>query len=456
MAAPHGSARSLTVFAWLWAAATLFHLASYRLADDSAADLALAAAAVLTLLRPGSSARFLALLATQLVELWIALPNVANHWLFTGIASLTLLLAAAQQAVARRTPRIDRGALWAAAAPVVRLELVLLYLLAFFHKLNRDYVDLDASCASYFLAALESRFPWLPDGPALRAGFVLGSLAVELAVPVLLLSRSRRELGILVGALFHVLLPLSPFPPQGVYNFSAMLFASYFAFAPASRVERLEALRPIVWLREQALRPGLGGAAWLGALCGALLVLAPAALWLAYAIALLLLFLASRPASGERPEPVRPVVALGSGSLWLGPALVLVTGLSPYLGLKTETSFAMFSNLRTEGGASNHWLVRKPLDLFGLQGDLVRVVASRDRVLASYAETGQLLTWLEFRDYLQSRKSVEVTYVRGREPARTIERLGDDPRLREPVPYLVRKLVRFRPVRLTSPVECVH
>ncbi len=451
-----GSARALSVFAWLWAAATLFHLASYRLFGESAADLALAGAAVLTLLRPASTPRFAFLLAAQLVELWSAMPYVANHWLFTGFVSLTLLVAMAQQALSSRVLRIDRDRLWAAAAPVVRLELVLLYFLAFFHKLNRDYTSLDASCASYFLSALETRFTWLPEGPALRAGFVLGSLAVELAIPLLLLSRSRRELGILVGVLFHVLLPLSPFPPHGVYNFSAMLFACYFTFAAAARVERILELRPVGWLRDESQRPGLGAAAWLGVLCAAGLVLAPAWLWLAYAATLLLLFLASRSGLRESPEPVRPVVAVGAGASWIGPALVLLTGMSPYLGLKTETSFAMFSNLRTEGGASNHWIVRKPLDLFGLQGDLVRIVAARDRLLASYAASGQQLTWLEFRDYVQSRPRADASYVRGSEAPRSIKRLEDDPRLLEPVPYLVRKLVRFRPVRLASPVECVH
>lgn len=53
---------------------------------------------------------------------------------------------------------------------------------------------------------------------------------------------------------------------------------------------------------------------------------------------------------------------LGSVLLPLLPAIfVFIVSASTFLGVRTYPSFAMFSNLLLEGGASNHWVVRAPL-----------------------------------------------------------------------------------------------
>ena len=41
-------------------------------------------------------------------------------------------------------------------------------------------------------------------------------------------------------------------------------------------------------------------------------------------------------------------------------AFLFAVSASTYLGARTYPSFAMFSNLRVEGGSSNHWVVRAP------------------------------------------------------------------------------------------------
>ena len=37
-------------------------------------------------------------------------------------------------------------------------------------------------------------------------------------------------------------------------------------------------------------------------------------------------------------------------------AFIFLVSASTYVGVRTYPSFAMFSNLRVEGGASNHWV----------------------------------------------------------------------------------------------------
>src|SRR6266704_2162953 len=65
----------------------------------------------------------------------------------------------------------------------------------------------------------------------------------------------------------------------------------------------------------------------------------------------------------------------GVALTWLIPLIALGNGVTPYLGLKTVANYSMFSNLRTEGGQTNHLLI--PAGQFFLaeyQTDLVRVV----------------------------------------------------------------------------------
>ena len=54
----------------------------------------------------------------------------------------------------------------------------------------------------------------------------------------------------------------------------------------------------------------------------------------------------------------------------------LITCLAPYLGIKTHSTFSMFSNLRCEGGISNHILFRAWMQPFGFLADMVTVTAT--------------------------------------------------------------------------------
>ena len=64
----------------------------------------------------------------------------------------------------------------------------------------------------------------------------------------------------------------------------------------------------------------------------------------------------------------------GAALAWLIPLLALGNGATSYLGLKTVANYSMFSNLRTEGGQTNHFLL--PAGRFFVadyQNDLVRL-----------------------------------------------------------------------------------
>jgi hypothetical protein len=135
--------------------------------------------------------------------------------------------------------------------------------------------------------------------------------------------------------------------------------------------------------------------------------------------------------------------------------VVFLNGASPYLGLKTEHSFAMFSNLQTEGDEWNHLIVPPAVQVFDLQDDLVEIVESSDAHLTDLGQRRLKKVWLEFRRYLLYRPDTSVTYRRGGVEYR-VQRCGDDPALSEPLPLLVRKLFWFRSVSPADENHCKH
>ena len=79
-----------------------------------------------------------------------------------------------------------------------------------FHKLNADWFDPSVSCGAIFYAREREVFPFLPASPALAALSIHASLGFEMAIPLLLVFRSTRHLGILAGMLFHWILATNP------------------------------------------------------------------------------------------------------------------------------------------------------------------------------------------------------------------------------------------------------
>lgn len=158
--------------------------------------------------------------------------------------------------------------------------------------------------------------------------------------------------------------------------------------------------------------------------------------------------LASRRGAVEPALFPERSLGLGRPVLLAGVLLLIVNGLSPYLGLKTDSSFEMFSNLRTEPGAWNHLLVPETARLFGYQDQLVRVVASNDPALLARGAGGTQLVRFELDRYLRSHPAAVVTYTTG---------TGSPPRTAGPlVPEvtLLERIAVFRDVPPPGRPQC--
>jgi hypothetical protein len=143
----------------------------------------------------------------------------------------------------------------------------------------------------------------------------------------------------------------------------------------------------------------------------------------------------------------------------LGPALVLLFGLSPYVGLATMHSFSMYSNLKTEGPHGNHAFLGSRLELFGYQRDLVEIRSSSVPALQAFADRGWAIPWVGFvrlvQEHAATATPVAVAYARG-DRVREVLDAAHDPELGAPLSLFERKLLGMRPIEIEGPRRCTH
>jgi len=181
---------------------------------------------------------------------------------------------------------------------------------------------------------------------------VFGTVCIEAMIPILLCFEQTRLWGLLLGIAFHFILAL-----MGIVNFSIFMYTGLLAFL--SPTELYAALQPVAG----------ANAAWLAGAC--LMFLLIVWRWTPRKAAANCDYVYRKPAwiiqsafaclSGcFLYAIVMALQAPSSALLWrtldhhqqsilsIVLAAFFFNGLGPYLGYKTEFSFAMFSNLRLE------------------------------------------------------------------------------------------------------------
>jgi hypothetical protein len=457
---------ALALFSVMWALAALWHLLGNPLNGPAWGQAILVAGVGAVLLRPGATLPLGLLAIGGLVSVWTEAPLLGNHWLLAGFVDVAILLALVTGLVRRRvTDRID---LANRLFPAARLCLLGFYCFAAFAKLNSAFFDRTVSCATFYfdestdslgLSGLQ-----LGGTAWLQRAVILGTVTVELSIPLLLLLRRTRLVGVVVGLAFHAVLALDR--SHQFFDFSSTLVALFVLFLPPLAgswvVERVGSIRARLALRDEQL-PGRVHLALAGVpiVVGVLVVIdgltAELAVdvgwwpWQLYAVGVIaatVVFVRQHRTSGERL--LRPHHALFA----LVPVLVVLNGLTPYLELKTGYGWNMYSNLRTVDGESNHLLVRRTFPLTDEQEDVVTILETSSAALGRYAANGYGLTWRQLRTYLSQHPKVSITYQRGGETV-ALRHASDRPELVEPVPSWRQKVQLFRAVDLRSPERCV-
>ena len=156
-------------------------------------------------------------------------PGYPNHWLLAMCMNAGVLLAAMRLAVVKRTLSLDFRAVFDDFVPPMRVMLLLLYFWATFAKLNTGYFTPQTSCAVWELEMILAPFPALASSSVVQWLGIVGSVATEGAIFVLLLVPRYRVAGIVLGGAFHLMLSIKAY-----HGFISILFAQYFLFTPES------------------------------------------------------------------------------------------------------------------------------------------------------------------------------------------------------------------------------
>ena len=271
-----------------------------------------------------------------------------------------------------------------------------------------------------FYAAQLERLSFLPHGNATEMVSIYAAIGTEAAIPLLLAFRRTRVAGILVGSIFHVFLAINPL--DRFYNFSSILLAVFSLFAPASVIDsapRGPALQ-VVYAHDPGGNPcGFVLQRWLPSSPSAASIRSSSS---GMSTRHRHRLLRGSPAARAAPPLGIPILRDPRTAPARPSIVVFLNGLTPYVGLKTEIAWAMFSNLRTEGDRTNHFLVPARLQAFDLSARSRAVTSSSDRILDLIARKGQLVPYFEVR----RRPSASVSYVRNGVEYR-FARVSDDP-----------------------------
>ena len=245
-----------------------------------------------------------------------------------------------------------------------------------FHKLNPDYFSHELSCGVVQWQRFVQKIPFLPQSSWTLNAVTIGTVALELLIPVGLVVQRTRTTTLLFGLGFHFVLGV--FYPR----FSMFAFAGLSLFLSSTHRDALVALvdRVVPSPPNKARTTAAIVAALLGVVLhltrpssGVRIGMKPEVLaWLVVGFLLLAGFLWTwRNATAES-------LGLRAGIAWVVPCLLFINGATPHLGIKNGAAFNMYSNLATEGGISNHALIPSGVQISGTLADMVHIDETND------------------------------------------------------------------------------
>lgn len=463
----------------------------------------------------------LVLVPATLQPLLTEFPDVANH-VNVEIACSVMLLVAIGYSIAHRDRFPTDDDCFELVRPVLQVTMVALYVMAGFAKLNTDFLNPAVSCVGDMMHDLRSvagiRVPLLhlPAGPFLIAGIGLVAAALVTARGT---GRAVRPVtragtfGLIVapGVLSLGLAPVTPARAAalailamscvvilwelvggmlltvprfqgpllafcwimhatlsfiGFVHFGALAFAMLFTFLPAQYMDLTTREVRLPLLNRPAPRSFVGFAiAVLAGIVSGLNERLPAAILFNVAT-LVMLWPVLRSLAAQAPLPAWPGTPIGNrltpAWFYALPALLVLHGLTGYVGLRTAGNFTMFSNLRTEGPHSNHLLLgSNPLKTWGYQEDVIRFTALDKRLSPPSYEgqslVGQELPVVEFRKWIyrwtEAGAVVPMSFAYQGE-VYSSPNIVTDPTWRTPERTWAMRLMDFRVIQPEGPNRC--
>lgn len=400
------------------------------------------------------SVNALAFVCVYLIDSPISSNNLTTAFFFAVVVLAVYL----KEMLHRPHIDLSREDRFIAIAGPARWLLAGLYFYGIYHKINADFLDPTVSCAVVLYQTLAVHIALQDFAPGHYLAIYITFIIEAVAMVALFIPRLK-ALGMLIGLPFHIIIGFSGYAYYK--DFSTIVLVLYALFLTKSSVE----------FGVSRIANSVGGQATAARL-GRLVLFAFVAIY----------FVAS--GAFNDIHNLRPThkgfvsffafytfifyvfVALSLGKLsnkdthyhwnWLYiiPVLFFLNGMSPYLGLKTKSSMAMFSNLHTEGGQTNHLLTGRLPGTFTYQENPVVVESSNNSGFDSvFAKDGKALVRYEFDKILSLNPDLKATVT-----TREGTRITDESWVNtyENTNWLLQKFLVFKPVDFNRPKVCTH
>lgn len=420
-------------------------------------------ASALTILFPRKTWAFIGLAACTVLLYAVRLPVASNNKTITTVFDLCILLSACM--LAAKGP-LNRQELFESLRTPARLLLAIMYFYGIFHKINSDFLDPTVSCAVGLYKPLAQPFG-LEDNLIGRYLAIWSTFVIEGIAIVALFWRRWFAIGLTSALVFHYIIPISAY--SWYMDFSSLVFALYMLSMPrdaSAKIYEIVYRHVVEPLRSAFGRVGIlapvGAMLFAATLVVLLLGLAHPgrpALMLLHSI-----FILTWAVVGGIAMTVMVYVAMlylpyhgprqsSPKWTWIIPTLFFLSCLSPYVGLKTESSINMFSNLHTEGGTTNHLMFDRPPYLFNYQADVVQVVESSSPSLTAAARQGRMSVLFAVEEFLRRHPDQWATF---RHNGKLVQHATAATLAPHTSSWLERKFLIFKQVDPNRPKVCTH
>jgi hypothetical protein len=463
---------SLIIFAAMWGMAMLFSGASHSAIlmglkgrAPQILDLIVMANALYVMWKPSRLGALVSLSSAMCLVYFMRVPVSSNNQTIALYMNLSIIAV-----VGFTSPVAGAGRhtlIYERLRFVAKSLLAIMYFYGIFHKINSDFINPSVSCATELYIPL-TRPLGLGDSDVGRYLAIYSTFLVEAVAIVCLYVRRLFWLGLVLSLPFHYVIPISAY--SWYMDFSSLVFALYMLSMPRASATSLYTSMASFIRHVTQLRPGAAGLVAFGAtlITGAAFatylslsfsgrpayILWHSAWLVAWAVlggAAMIFIIRAALVSMAHWEfsPVRP------RPWWLYgiPVVLFVSCWSPYIGLKTESSIAMFSNLHTEGGSTNHLLFSTPPYLFPYQQKTARIIDSSSEKLRRQGASGNYLVEHDLALRIIGNPKEWVTYVID---GKTYHHVTAATYTGYRPNWIETKLLDFKPVDWDRPKKCTH
>lgn len=460
---------SYKIFPFLWAISILFQLCSCYyfplnlLQTPPTAigivELFLLLVSLLIIFRPHSIYLLISAAILIIIDSTLALPALPNHRSLTAFISIAIIISSL-----KHRKNLSLETVLKDIAGIIRFFVFTLYFYAVFHKLNSDFLFSNKSCAQILYNDINSLLKVLPENSITLSLVPWITILTEGILPIILFFSKTRNFAILVAIVFHFFLSIDP--ATNYTDFSSTMYPLLVFFLSddfliKSKVNLNSFLRSLLTNKSIIY---LVTFCFLIIFCTLFIsnnneyfaryYYSLNFFWYFYVLALITYFSFSINGKWQTNQIKDFKLIPPSLPLKILALIFFLNGSLPYFGIKTRTAYDMYSNLRVEGGISNHLLIKKTLDLLGHTNKLVKIIDSSDSfLLTEYKDKNLLLTYFEFWRYTSSHLGISVSYeINGQ--SYNLKSIIDDPNLATPPNFFLQKLLWYRPVDAELPARC--